>query len=194
MYCLSVETGEECGRLATCGGMDTMPSVDPVASMLFYTCYYPPDPQHLNVHPGGWVAAVDMRTFTHRWINNGTGGIPMFSSLHKTLFVGYMNGSVAALNCSTGGTLWAMDSVPEKGEFFGPFVVDRLRDLLYGANLNGRVVAISPHTGHLISSVSVASTIANNIGPALSSDYGTLYVGTYHGQGGGKLVALPLPK
>ena len=56
LYCLSVETGEECGRLANCGGMDTMLSVDPVENILFCTCYHPPDPQHLAKHTRGWVA------------------------------------------------------------------------------------------------------------------------------------------
>ena len=61
-YCLEVETGEECGRLATCGGMDTMPSVDVADNLVFYTCYYPPDPNDMTHHVAGWVAAVDMDT------------------------------------------------------------------------------------------------------------------------------------
>ncbi len=56
LYCLEVETGEECGRLATCGGMDTMPSVDQVNNILFYTCYYPPDPTRAYEHVAGWVS------------------------------------------------------------------------------------------------------------------------------------------
>ena len=78
-YCLTAATGEQCGRLATCGQMDTMPSVDPAGGLLFYTCYYPPEPGKDFNHPRGWVAAVDLRTFTHRWLNNGTGGIPAFN-------------------------------------------------------------------------------------------------------------------
>jgi outer membrane protein assembly factor BamB len=196
LYCLSVETGEECGQpLATCGGMDTMPSVDPVENVLFYTCYYPPDPNSLADHPRGWVAAVDMRTFAHLWLNNGTGGIPFYSPAHRALFVGYMDGHVEALNCSNGRTLWVLDNIPgAKGEFFGSFIWDNLRDLLYGVNLKGTAVAISPHTGRLVSSVHVASTVANVLGPALSNDYGTLYVGAYSGSQGGKLIELALPR
>ena len=114
--------------------------------------------------------------------------------MHRTLFVAYMDGRVAALNYSTGSTLWIADKMPEKSEFFGALIVDRLRDLLYGVNMHGWVVAINPHTGDLVSSAGpVASTVANVLGPALSDDYGALYVGVYHAQGGGKLIAVPLP-
>ena len=81
-----------------------MPSVDAVDNLVFYTCYYPPDPKDISRHVAGWVAAVDTGTFTHRWVDNGTGGIPTFSPMHGTLFVAYMDGRVAALNYSTGSS------------------------------------------------------------------------------------------
>lgn len=83
LHCFVAATGEQCGRVDTCGQMDTMPSVDPVGGLLFYTCYYPPEAGKDYNHPRGWVGAVDLRTFGHRWFNNGTGGIPAFNPYHR---------------------------------------------------------------------------------------------------------------
>lgn len=103
-----------------------------------------------------------------------------------------MDGSVGALNASNGAALWftRSDDIPDASEFFGPLIFDARRDLLYGANMHGRIVAINPYDGRLVaSSTKLAKTVANNLGPAISEGGERLFVGTYDG----KLMSLLLP-
>ena len=144
LHCLATATGRGCGRLATCGSMDTLPSVDVMATgRLFYTCFRPAADVGAN-HRSGWVGAVDMHTFTHQWTAGESCGIPLFTPAHPdVVFVGYMNGSIAALSAARGEPVWMTNS--GGGEFFGSLVFEPRRGLLYGVHVTGILIAVDPY-------------------------------------------------
>jgi len=180
VYLLEVATGRLMGRVKTCGCVDTEPTVDNSTSTLFYTCFSL-DPSQPGNHLGGFVGAVDSHNLTYRWKDNSSTGVPTYHAATGRVYVGYNNGTVAALHAKDGTIAWTNNQIPGQKEFFGAFVFDDKRGRLYGANIGGIVMALDTDTGSVIWSVSLGHPVAHQLGPAVSSDGEILFVGDYGG-------------
>lgn len=187
LHLMEVATGRVMGRVKTCGCVDTEPSLDFRTATLFYTCFTL-DPNRPGNHPSGAVGAVDTHSLETLWVDNSSTGVPSYLPTTDLLYVGYNNGTVAALHPANGTIVWVNNQVPGKKEFFGSFVFDGARSRLYGANTAGDVVALDTGTGNVVWTISLGHPVAHQLGPAMSSDENLLFVGDY----GGTFTALSL--
>lgn len=185
LHCLEIATGQSCGTVETCGSTDTLPSVDSARNLLFTSCESdaqvsnPSKPIKGSVNGG--VGAVSTDTFSYRWKHTDSRGIPLYVPEADLVFVGYTNGTVAALSPTNGSTVWINGQVPGKKAFFGACVYDGSRNRIYCANEGNTVVALDAATGQLQWTQSTSGILAELIGPAISSDSQHLFVGDYKG-------------
>ena len=141
-----------------------------------------------SAHPGGWVGAIRTDTMTYQWKHNDSTGVPLYVAAEDAVFVGYDNGTVAALDPVNGSTVWVNNAISNGKEYFGTCVYDGPRKRLYCDNMYSGVLALDAKTGHLEWSQTFDGILAEILGPAITDDNQHLIVGDYHGN----LVSLRL--
>lgn len=94
------------------------------------------------------------------------------------------NGTVFAANSSNGQVLWSQPRFTTR--FMGPLVFDAKRDLLYGGNFGGEMVAFHASSGEIAWTYTVPTgktkLIASPLGARISADSSLLYFGSYSGE------------
>ena len=106
--------------------------------------------------------------------------------MHAHSVVGGQNGTIFAANASTGAVLWSSSPPAAPARIMGPLVYDAGRDLVYGADFAGRVVALAPTSGapawtYTLPASSKHPLIPVPLGPRISRDGTLLYFGSYDG-------------
>ena len=101
-------------------------------------------------------------------------------------FVAGTDGTIFAANASDGHILWKQDQWTTR--FMGPLLFDRNRDLLYGGNFGGEMVALYATSGNVSWTYKIDTgakgdrLIAAPLGARMSADASKLYFGSYNGE------------
>ena len=178
-YRMDATTGKVKAKLPHCGRMDTRPALNAKDGLVYFTCFRPDD--NPGDHPNGTVYAVDVETWTEKWKIDGPTGVPLYVPEEDLVVIGDNTGAVFALEPATGKRVWTAKDLPTQAEFFGNFVYDKQRRLLYGGNLGKSIMAVQAADGKLAWSMQLDGLIASQEGSPISRDGKLLYVGTYAG-------------